>query len=73
MDSFIRAVDAIHADRVARFTAEAERAALARRSPRPDARRVGWIRRAVGRSIVRIGARIAAEPAAERLQPAGSR
>jgi hypothetical protein len=73
MDSFIRAVNAIHADRVARFTAEAERAAFARRPSRPDARRVSWIRRAVGRSIVRIGARIAAEPAVERLQPAGSR
>lgn len=73
MDSSIRAVNAIHADRVARFTAEAERAALVRGSQRPDERRVRSIRRAVGRSIVRIGARIAAEPAVERLQPAGSR
>jgi hypothetical protein len=69
----VRCVDAVHADRAARFMAEAHHARLARatrRAPRADERR---IRRAVGRSIVRIGARIAADPALERLQPAGLR
>ena len=66
----VRYVNAVHADRVARFRAEAHLARVARRAPRADERR---IRRALGRSIVRLGARIAADPALERLQPAGSR
>ena len=64
---------AVHADRAARLAAEAQEvrnARATRRAPRADERR---IRRAIGRSLVRIGARIAAEPGAERLQPAGSR
>jgi hypothetical protein len=61
---------AVHADRAARLAAEAQEARNARRATRADERR---IRRAIGRSIVRLGARIAAEPAVERLQPAGSR
>jgi hypothetical protein len=65
----IRYVSAIHADRAARFQAEAHHARVARRASRDERR----IRRAVGRSIVRVGARIAADPALERLQPAGSR
>ena len=69
----VRYVNAVHADRAARFMAEAHQARVARatrRAPRADERR---IRRAVGRSIVRLGARIAADPALERLQPAGLR
>ena len=69
----VRYVNAVHADRAARFAAEAHNdrvARASRRAPRSDERR---IRRAVGRSIVRLGARIAADPALERLQPAGSR
>jgi len=65
----IRYVDAVHADRAARFAAEAHQARIVRR-PRADERR---IRRAIGRSMVRVGARIAADPGPERLQPAGSR
>jgi len=61
---------AVQADRTARLAAEAQEARIARRASRADERR---IRRAIGRSIVRIGARIAADPASERLQPAGSR
>lgn len=70
MNNVIRYIDAIHADRVDRFEAEAQQARIARRAARADERR---IRRALGRSIVRVGARIAAEPAPEQLQPAGSR
>jgi hypothetical protein len=66
----IRIVDAVHADRAARLRAEAEAHRLARRSGPAGRRR---IRRAVGRSIVAIGARIAADPAPERLQPTGPR
>ncbi|MDA8238014.1 MAG: hypothetical protein M0T75_09070 [Chloroflexi bacterium] len=66
----IRIIHAVHADRAARFEAEARQARIARRAPRADERR---IRRVIGRSIVRIGARIAAEPAPERLLPAGPR
>ena len=66
----VRYLDAVHADRAARFEAEALRARIAHRAPRADERR---IRRAVGRSIVRVGAQIAADPALERLQPAGLR
>jgi len=65
----IRYVNAIHSDRAARFGAEALHARVARRAPRGERR----IRRAVGHSIVRVGARIAADPALERLQPAGTR
>lgn len=65
----LRYVNAIHADRAARFEAEALQARVARLAPRDERR----IRRAVGRSIVRVGARIAADPALERLQPAGLR
>ena len=64
-----RAINAIHATRAARFEAEARRASIVRRSSADERR----IRRAIGRSIVRVGARIAADPATERLQPAGSR
>jgi hypothetical protein len=66
----IRIMRAVHADRAARFEAEARQARIARRASPADERRV---RRAIGRSIVRIGARIAADAPAERLQPAGSR
>lgn len=66
----IRIIHAVHADRAARFEAEAQQARIARRASAADERR---IRRAIGRSIVRVGARIAADPAPERLQPAGSR
>ncbi len=76
MNNAIRAIDAIHADRAARFEAEAQRARIAseiriaRRADRADERR---IRRAVGRSIVRLGARIAADPAVERCVLAAGR
>jgi hypothetical protein len=69
VNNAIRAIDAFHADRAARFAAEARRARIAHeiRTARPAARLEGRrIRRAVGRSIVRLGARIAADPAAER-------
>ena len=66
----IRHILAVHADRAARFEAEAQQARIARLATRADERRV---RRAIGRSIVRVGARIAADPPTERLQPAGSR
>ncbi len=66
----IRVIAAVHADRAARFADEAQRARIARQGRRADERR---IRRAIGRSIVRIGARIAADPAPERLHAAGSR
>ena len=63
-------IHAVHADRAARFQAEAQQARIARLASHADERRV---RRAIGRSIVRIGARIAADAPTERLQPAGSR
>jgi hypothetical protein len=66
----IRVIQAVHADRAARFAAEAQQARIARRANGADERR---IRRAIGRSLVRFGARIAADPPIERLQPAGSR
>ncbi len=66
----IRIIQAVHADRAARFEAEARQARIARRASRAAERR---IRRAIGRSIVKVGARIAADPPSERLQPAGSR
>jgi len=66
----IRSILAVHEDRAARLQAEAQQARLARLASRAHERR---IRRAIGRSIVRVGARIAADPPTERLQPAGSR
>jgi hypothetical protein len=69
----IRYVNAIHADRAARFGAEARAARIARAQRGHEQAADRRIRRAVGRSIVRIGARIAADPALERLQPAGTR
>jgi hypothetical protein len=77
----IRAIDAIHADRAARFEADARRDRIAdeihaaRRADAADGRR---IRRAIGRRIVRLGARIAADPAVERcvmaaVPPGGGR
>ena len=66
----IRIISAVHADRAARFAAEVQQARIARRASPADERRV---RRAIGRSLVRVGARIAADPPTERLQPAGSR
>jgi len=61
----IRHILAVHADRAARLQAEAQQARIVRRASRATERR---IRRAIGRSIVRIGARIAADPPTERLQ-----
>jgi len=74
MNTQIRFLQAVHADRLGRLHAEARQARLAR-SARTDERR---LRRALGRSLVRAGQRIAAEaPAPERpiehLTPAGSR
>ena len=65
---------AVHQDRLARLHGEADRARLAC-SLRTDDRR---LRRAVARSLVRAGQRLAAEAAAqdrpiERLTPAGTR
>ncbi len=76
MNNAIRAINAIHADRAARFEAEARQARIAheiriaRRADRADERR---IRRALGRSIVRLGARVAADPAVERCVLAAGR
>ena len=66
----VRFIQAVHADRAARFAAAAQQARIARQATAADERR---IRRAIGRSLVRFGARIAADPAPERLLPAGSR
>jgi hypothetical protein len=66
----IHIIQAVHADRAARYQAEAFKARIARRASRADERR---IRRAIGRSIVRFGSRIAADPAPERFLPAGTR
>lgn len=49
-------VRAIHAERAARWSAEARMDRLLDRPPRRP------IRQAVGRSMIRIGARLAAEP-----------
>ena len=70
-------IRAIHDDRAARFEAEARadryaaeiRAARIRRDEAGRRR----IRRAIGRSIVRVGQRIAADRAAETLPAAGAR
>ena len=66
----IRIILAVHEDRAARYQAEALESRFAAEASRADERRV---RRAIGRSIVRIDARIAADPAPERLLPAGVR
>jgi hypothetical protein len=76
MNNTIRAIDTIHADRAARFQAEAQRDRIAaeirsdRRGSSDDGRR---IRRTLGRAIVRLGARIAADPAVERCVLAANR
>ena len=67
MNGQLLALRAAQQDRVARYLAEAEAARLV--GKRSSERR---IRRVVGRSIVRLGERLAAEPA-ERLTPARSR
>jgi hypothetical protein len=74
MNAQIQFLQAVHADRLARLHAEAHQARLAR-STRTESRR---LRRALGRSLVRAGQRIAAESSApertlEHLTPAGSR
>ncbi len=78
-DMFVttRVAFAVHAERAARFEAEARNARIAAeiraarvRNQRTADRR---IRRAIGRSIVRIGERIAADTAMDALKPAGSR
>ena len=74
MNTQIKFLQAVHADRLARLYADAYQARLAR-SARTDARR---LRRALGRSLVRAGQRIAAEASAperpvDNLTPAGSR
>ncbi len=76
MNNQIRAINAIHANRAARLEAEAQGARIAaeirldRRASGAGERR---IRRAIGRGIVRLGARIAADPAVERCLLATSR
>ena len=74
MNTQIQFMQTVHADRLARLYAEARQARLAR-SARTDTRR---LRRALGRSLVRVGQRLAAEASAperpiEHLTPAGSR
>ena len=74
MNTQIQFLQAVHADRLARLHAEARQAGLAR-SARTDGRR---LRRALGRSLIRAGQRIAAEASTperpvEHLTPAGSR
>jgi hypothetical protein len=74
MNAQIQYLQAVHADRLARLHAEAHQARLARPA-RTDMRR---LRRALGRSLVRAGQRIAddasaPERAIEHLTPAGSR
>jgi hypothetical protein len=77
MNAQIQLLQAVHADRIARLHAEARQARQARqaRSARTDERR---LRRALGRSLVRAGQRIAAEATApdrtiEHVTPAGFR
>jgi hypothetical protein len=76
MTNQIRAIDAFHVDRAARFEADAQTARIAaetkaaRRAATADGHR---IRRVLGRSIVRLGARIAADPAVERCLVATTR
>ncbi len=66
----IRIQQAVHADRAARVRGRGPAGRLVGAATSAGDRR---IRRAIGRSIVRLGARIAADPAAERLHPAGFR
>jgi hypothetical protein len=71
MNAQIQYLQALHADRIARLHREARQA----RSTRTDERR---LRRALGRSLVRAGQRIAAEATApertiEHVTPAGTR
>jgi hypothetical protein len=72
-----RYISAIHADRAARFEAEARAARIASESrarrARPERATDRRIRRAIGRSIVRVGERIAADQAVDTLRTAGSR
>jgi hypothetical protein len=72
-----RYISAIHADRAARFEAEARAAGIAAESrasrARPERVADRRIRRAIGRSIVRIGERIAADQAVDAHRTAGSR
>ena len=74
MNTQIEILQAVHADRIARLYREARQARLAR-STRTDERR---LRRALGRSPIRAGQRIASEATApertiEHVTPAGSR
>jgi hypothetical protein len=74
MNTQIEILQAVHADRLARLHAEAHRARLVRPA-RTETRR---LRRALGRSLVRAGQRIAAEASTpersiDHLTPAGSR
>lgn len=62
VNNFTRVIDAYHADRATRFEAEARHARFARGEPGADERR---FRRTIGRFVVRVGARIAADPAVE--------
>ena len=71
MNAQIQYLQSLHADRIARRHREARQA----RSTRTDERR---LRRALGRSLVRAGQRIAAEATApertiEHVTPAGTR
>jgi hypothetical protein len=69
VNNAIRAINAIHADRAARFAAEADRDRIAagiHAARRAEQARERRIRRAIGRTIVRLGSRIAADPAIER-------
>jgi len=68
MNSTIRVIYAIHADRAARFEAEAQAARIAREAhvARGASHGARQLRRAIGRSLVLLGARIAADPAVER-------
>ena len=72
-----RIIHAIHEERIARFEAEARAARIAAEARPPRVRHERSadrrIRRAIGRSIVRVGERIAADPAQDALRPAGSR
>ena len=74
MNAQIQYLQAVHEDRIARLHREARQARLAR-STRTDERR---LRRALGRSLIRAGQRIASEATApertiEHVTPAGSR
>jgi hypothetical protein len=70
-------IRAIHAERAARFEAEAraDRFAAEVRAARSGTERASdrRIRRAIGRSVVRVGERIAADPNVDLISPAGLR